>query len=130
MRVSTKARVFLGRHPKLPIDLAFGTGLKKKSKGTPRDYIQGLTRSLQAAYKSTSDKAKTADSNKRRYDMRAHAAVFKPRDCCLVRKLGPRISFKIDDRWEDIYVMDSRAEDLPVYMVVREDGLGPRQTAS
>ena len=89
-----------------------------------------MTRSLQAAYKSTSDKAKTPDSNKRRYDMRAHAAVFKPRDCCLVRKLGPRISFKIDDRWEDIYVMDSRAEDLPVYMVVREDGLGPRQTAS
>ena len=91
-----------------------------------------MTRSLQAAYKSASDNmAKTADSNKRRYDMRAHAAVFEPRDCCLVRKLGPRISFKIDDRWEkDIYVMDSRAEDLPVYMVVREDGLGPRQTAS
>ena len=54
--------------------------------------------------------------------MRAHAAVFEPRDCCLVRKLGPRISFKIDDRWEDIYVMDSRAEDLPVYMVVRKMG--------
>ena len=122
--------LFFGRHPKLPIDLAFGTDLEKKSKGTPRDYIQGLKRSLQAAYKSASDNmAKTADSNKRRYDMRAHAAVLEPGDRCLVRKLGPRISSKIDDRWEkDVYVVDSRVEDLPVYTVVREDGLGPRRT--
>ena len=68
---------FFGRHPKLPTDLAFGTGLKKKSKGTPRDYIQGLKRSLQAAYKSASDnKAKTTDSNKRRYDMSQGIAVL------------------------------------------------------
>ena len=62
--------LFFRRHPKLPIDLAFGIDLEKKSKGTPRDYIQGLKRSLQAAYKSASNNmAKTADSNKRRYDM-------------------------------------------------------------
>ena len=54
---------------------------------------------------------------------------LEPGDRCLVRNLGPRISSKIDDRWEkDVYVVDSRVEDLPVYTVVREDGLGPRRT--
>ena len=121
--------LFFGRHPKLPVDLAFGINVNEKSV-TPRQYIQNLKDSLKSAY----DKAKTgmdksASKNKRRYDLSAHAADLEVGDRCLVRKMGPLIKSKVDDRWEEnVYKVIARKENFPVYTVQLETGDGPCRT--
>ena len=48
----------------------------------------------------------------------------------LVRKVGPRIRTKVDDRWESkvVYRVLSKKEGLPVYTVQVENGEGPIRT--
>lgn len=46
-----------------------------------------------------------------------------------MRKLGPRLDSKVSDRWEKaIYVVISKAGELPVYTVQDEAGVGPKRT--
>ena len=46
----------------------------------------------------------SASQNKRRYDVGAKAAELELGDRVLVRKMGPCIKSKVDDRWEpDVY---------------------------
>jgi hypothetical protein len=72
---------------------------------------------------------KTAGKNKSRYDNTAHAMTLEVGDRVLVRRLGPKVESKVDDRWEeDIFIVIEKVEDLPVYTVQREDGKGPRRT--
>ena len=120
--------LFFGRQPKLPVDLAFGIGADQKS--TPREYIGRLKQSLKSAYQSAAvNMAKTAERNKARYDLKAHAATLEAGDRVLVRRLGPKVTSKVDDRWEEgVYKVVSKAEGLPVYTVQREDGTGPQRT--
>lgn len=121
--------LFYGRHPKLPIDLAFGVDLDRKA-SSPRQYIRDLKRSLQDAYRAAgASMNRMAERNKARYDVRAHAATLEPGDRCLVRKMGPRVKSKVDDRWEkDVYAVLTKTPELPVYTVQREDGEGPKRT--
>jgi len=121
--------LFYGRHPTLPVDLAFGTDVGKP-KQSPREYIKSLKRSLQTAYQAASaNMAKMAQRNKAKYDLSAHAVELEPGDRCLVRKMGPRIKSKVDDRWEkEIYKVISKTDNVPVYTVKREDGEGAART--
>ncbi|KAL8611522.1 hypothetical protein ACOMHN_014577 [Nucella lapillus] len=121
--------LFYGRHPTLPIDLAFGTRAGS-TKQSARQFIKALKSSLQTAYKTaTTNMAKMAQRNKVRYDARAHASELESGDRCLVRKMGSRIQSKVDDRWEQgVYVVLSRTDELPVYTVRREGSEGPNRT--
>ena len=120
--------LFFGRQPRLPIDLAFG--IETVHGSTSIEYIRSLKDNLKSAYQLAADNmAKMAKRNKLRYDAGAHAAELEPGDRVLVKKLGPKITSKVDDRWErSIYKIISKSEDLPVYVVEREDGIGPRRT--
>ena len=121
--------LFFGRQPRLPIDLAFGISLDRKT-SCMTEYVKTLKMNLKQAYDMASDSMKrVADRNKVRYDLRAHANSLEPGDRCLVRKLGPKITSKVDDRWErDVYVVISRHNELPVYTVRQEVGKGPDRT--
>jgi transposase InsO family protein len=122
--------LFFGRHPRLPVDLAFNIDLNGKPVQSSRKYIQELKKSLKSAYtKAKTAMEHSAGKNKARYDARAHAAELEPGDRVLVRRMGPKLSSKICDRWEtEIHLVISKMEDAPVYTVQREDGEGPVRT--
>ena len=121
--------LFFGRHPRLPVDLAFGIELGKGIE-SPRQYIQKLKSSLQSAYgKAKAMMEKTALKNKARFDAGAYAADLEVGDRVLVRKMGPQIKSKVDDRWEEnIYRVIAKKEGVPVYTVKPEVGDGPIRT--
>lgn len=122
--------LFFGRHPRLPIDLAFGIDLGKRQGRSSRQYVEGLKDSLRHAYRMASEQMeRSAQKNKVRYDAGSHAATLEVGDRVLVRKLGPRIRSKVDDRWEEgVFVVLEKLEGIPVYVVQRDSGYGPRRT--
>lgn len=122
--------LFFGRHPRLPIDLAFGIDLGSKKQATPSHYIRDLKRRLASAYQKASDvMEKSRLKNKSRYDVSARAAELDVGDRVLVRKLGPRLDSKLSDRWENaVYVVLHRRAGLPVYTVQDEACTGPKRT--
>lgn len=119
--------LFFGRHPRLPVDLAFGIGTKAAA---PGQYVTKMKKQLAEAYRQASENMKmAANKNKRRYDRSAHAAELEPGDRVLIRRMGPRLNSKIADRWEtDIYVVIRKADGIPVYTVQKESGSGPTRT--
>ena len=122
--------LFFGRHPRLPIDVAFGVDVEKKKKGSSISYVRQLKEQLRDAYHTASQNMKKAsEKNKARYDSSAHAAELEVGDRVLVKKLGFRLDSKVSDRWEkSVYVVLSKKSDMPVYTVQDEVGLGPQRT--
>jgi hypothetical protein len=122
--------LFFGRHPRLPIDLAFGIDLGSKKQATPSNYIRDLKRRLASAYQKASDvMEKSRLKNKSRYDVSARAAELDVGDRVLVRKLGPRLDSKLSDKWENaVYVVLHKRDGLPVYTVQDEARTGPKRT--
>jgi hypothetical protein len=120
--------LFFGRHPRLPIDLAFDIELEGKQKVTPQQYVRQMKNRLAEAYKQAKTAMeKSASKNKARYDESARAAELEVGDRCLARKVGPRV--KVDDRWErTVYKVIAKHDSLPVYTVVPEDGDGLQRT--
>lgn len=112
--------LFFGRHPRLPVDIAFGIDLDKKGFSSPRQYVKSLKDQLSHAYQNAREHMKKQSArNKARYDVSAHAAELEPGDRVLVRKLGPRLTSKVADKWEkEIYVVVEKSSDLPVYCSV------------
>lgn len=122
--------LFFGRHPRIPIDLAFGIDVGQKKQGSPSQYIRDLKQKLTSAYQKASESmAKTNSKNKARYDVSARAAELEVGDRVLVRKLGPRLDSKLSDRWErSVHIVIARRDSLPVYTVQDEAGTGPKRT--
>jgi hypothetical protein len=122
--------LFFGRHPRLPVDLAFGIDVERKKKGSTIQYVRSLKDQLLSAYRNALENTRKArQKNKVRYDSSAFAAELMTGDRVLVRKLGPRLDSKISDKWEkDVYVVLSKANDLPVYTVQDEKKQGPQRT--
>lgn len=122
--------LFFGRHPRLPIDLAFGIDLNSERSGSTSQYIRDLKKRLAFAYQKASENlAKTSQKNKVSYDVSARAAELDVGDRVLVRKLGPRLNSKICDRWEDaVHVVITTHDGLPVYTVQDEAHTGPKRT--
>ncbi|KAL8572029.1 hypothetical protein ACOMHN_038387 [Nucella lapillus] len=123
--------LFFGRQPRLPVDLAFGLLVGKRTPAHSfTKYVQDVKEGLRQAYDhAAKTMQKSAERNKARYDRRAHAVALEPGDRCLIKRMGPRVSSKVDDRWEkEVYVVVSRHPDIPVYTVKREDGGGQNRT--
>ena len=121
--------LFFGRHPKLPVDLAFGIEMNRGKEST-RQYVQGLKQTLKDAYENArTQMEKCAGKNKIRYDASAYAADLEIGDKVLVKNVGHRLTSKIGDKWENgVYTVVRKAEDLPVYTVQLETGKGPLRT--
>ena len=122
--------LMFGRHPRLPIDLAFGISLNGRGSSTTKHYIKSLKDRLSFAYQMASKAMQTAAlKNKVQYDVAARASELCVGDRVLVKRLGLKGLGKLTDKWEkDVYVVVSRNNDLPVYSLKREDGDGSVRT--
>ena len=121
--------LMFGRHPRLPVDLAFGV-YNGERPSTSKPYVKALKERLSFAYKAASESMKKmALKNKVRYDVAAKASELCIGDRVLVRRLGPRDLGKLTDKWEDVvHVVISRRGEMPVYTLRQEDGQGPVRT--
>jgi hypothetical protein len=126
---STKFTPFFlmfGRHPRLPLDLAFGVTSEGKQQDVTQ-YTEDLKSKLETAYQSATEQAcKSADRQKGHYDRKVRGAAAQVGDRVLVRNVGLRGKQKLANKWEDhIYrVKEQPSKDFPVFSVKREDGLG------
>ena len=113
--------LFFGRHPTLPVDLAFGVELKNGTRPhtTTSQYIKTLKETLTEAYNiAKQNMRKAADKNRAKYDIAAYAAELEVGDGVLVKKLGHRVSGKLSDKWEgEVYAVVEKNPDVPVYKV-------------
>lgn len=121
--------LMFGRHPRLPVDVAFGITPEKSSDNTTAAYVRDLRDRLQFAFeKASQNTTKSACSNKKNYDKRARDTRLEPGDRVLVKNLSVRGKQKLKDRWEaDCYRVVRRIQDLPVYELKSETD-GKRRT--
>ncbi|XP_046559933.1 uncharacterized protein LOC124268954 [Haliotis rubra] len=123
--------LMFGRHPRLPIDLAFGLDIEPGNTGSMLKYTESLKKRLQQAYELATEKAKTSQKKQKvNYDQRARAAILDIGDRVLVKIVAFEGRHKIADGWEnDVYVViDQPNTSVPVYLVGKENGEGRRKT--
>ncbi|PIK49532.1 Retrovirus-related Pol polyprotein from transposon [Apostichopus japonicus] len=124
--------LMFGRHPRLPIDLAFGLGNQQDSQGDPVKFAQHWKTAMKEAYELAKRAAvKNSQKGKRYYDKGKLPAPLEPGNRVLVRNVGRSEGpNKLGSFWEDkVYrVVKRHSPDLPVYDVAPEDGIGRQKT--
>ena len=122
--------LMFGRHPRLPIDLAFGLETRDNNK-TLTKYAEGLRNRLKHSYELASESIKKAqDKQKKGYDLKVRGAILQPGDRVLVKVVAFEGKHKLADKWEDEpYIIQSQSnEDIPVFVVRKESGTGKNRT--
>ena len=116
-----------GCHPRLPIDLIFGTETQDAHKNHSQ-YVIKWRKAMTEAYELASKKSNEGGARaKQRYDHHVRGVVLQPSDRVLVHNLSERGGpGKFRPHWEDrIHVVVQRkGEDSPVYEVKPELGTG------
>ena len=123
--------LMFGRQPLLPIDLCFGIKPRGQTAETHQEYVRDLKHRLRYAYDlATKESEKHQQANKRRWDAKVMKSTISTGDRVLVRNLSPRGMQKLADRWEPVVhlVLDQPDENIPVYKVQSEDGIGAVRT--
>ena len=117
--------LMFGRHPRLPVDVAFG--IHRAGNGvtfSKSKYVDRLQRCLAHAYKTAKTFTdKESSRQKALFDKRSKDLRLEPGDLCLVKKTAWKARHKIQNRWEDdLYVILSQTnEDIPVYTIRNTD---------
>lgn len=107
----TPYELMFGRSPRLPVDLAFGLPVRDAGLEEP----------------ASKNAFKPAERNKMRFDQRVKSSTLEKGDRVLIRNVWLCGKHKLEDKWEkDIYVVVSRAGDLPVYTVQPENNPSAR----
>ena len=124
-----------GQHPRLSVDLLFGTGdicgPEGNSSGCHKEYVDKLKASLKNAYELAATKSAIKKKHQKQgYDLRTRAAVLQEQDHVLIRNVAFSGPHKLADRWQDeVYVVLSQPDAaIPVYVVQQEGGKGPKKT--
>ena len=113
--------LMFGRHPRLPVDVAFG--IHRAGNGVTfakSKYVDRLQRRLAHAYKTAKTFTdKESSRQKALFDKRSKDLRLQPGDLCLVKKTAWQARHKIQNKWEDdLYVILSQNnEDIPVYTI-------------
>ena len=123
--------LMFGRQPRLAIDAVLGlTGTEVVDKGYSQ-YIDNLRTRLRKSYELVSVKSRMSQKRqKHNYDKRVRGAVVEPGDQVLVKVVAFDGKHKIADRWENetYSVLAQPTPGIPVYVVQREDKVGPKRT--
>ncbi|XP_041350990.1 uncharacterized protein LOC121369973 [Gigantopelta aegis] len=122
--------LMFGREPRLPIDLAFGINTNQQHHSLT-SYATALRERLQQSYELATEASKIAQGRQKGgYDMKVRGAVVQPGDRVLVKILAFDGKHKLADRWEDdVYLVLSQPnQDIPVFVVRKENGEGRRRT--
>ena len=110
-----------GRHPRLPIDVAFGLHKPNCSDNCSKSrYIQKLRRRLNYAHKKASKYAsKQAQKYKTSYDKSVKGPQLQVNDLVLVKIVAHKARHKIQDKWEseEYIVIEQPIPGTPVYRV-------------
>lgn len=108
-----------GRSPRPPIDLAFGLPVRDAPSTSYSQYVQSFRSRLEESYQLTSkNAAKSAERNKMQFDQHVKPSMLEKGDRVLIWNVRLHGKHKLEDKWEkDIYIVVSRAGDLPVYTV-------------
>ena len=122
--------LMFGRHARLPIDILFGTDPDARRSPSSGQYVKDLKLRLQHAFDvARENSSKSAAKNKKRYDKSVCAVPLERGDRVLVKNVNIRGKHKLADRWEkDVYIIQSKIPDIPVYVVTRENGEGSTRT--
>ncbi|XP_071116150.1 uncharacterized protein [Haliotis cracherodii] len=123
--------LMFGRHPRLPVDIAFGLDIEPSKPKSVLKYTKSLQDRLKRAYDLAAEMAtKAQERQKTKYDQKERAAVLETGDRVLVKIVAYDGRHKLADRWEnDVYaVLDKPNPSVPVYIVGKESGEGKRRT--
>ena len=110
-----------GRHPRLPIDVAFGLHKPNCSHNCSKSrYIQKLRRRLNYAHKKASKySSEQAQKYKTSYDKSVKGPQLQVNDLVLVKIVAHKARHKIQDKWEseEYIVIEQPIPGTPVYRV-------------
>ena len=123
--------LMFGRQPRLALDVMLGLASTDVHDKDYTQYIAKLKERLDKSYDLASSNAKAAQKRQKgHYDKRIRGAVVEPGDRVLVKIVAHSGKHKIADRWEDdaYNVLQQPISDIPVYVVRKEDGTGPKRT--
>ena len=113
--------LMFGRHPRLPIDVAFGLHKPNCSDNCSKSrYIQKLRRRLNYAHKKASKySSEQAQKYKASYDKSVKGPQLQVNDLVLVKIVAHKARHKIQDKWEseEHIVIEQPIPGTPVYRV-------------
>ena len=114
-----------GRHPKLPLDIIFGSLNSEETKSYSK-YVECWQNAMQEAYQLVMKKSQdSALKQKKRYDKHVRTELLLPGDRVLIKNMTPRGGpDKLKSYWEEeIHIVESHiGKDSPVYKVYPESG--------
>ena len=123
--------LMFGRHPRLPVDLAFGLDIEPSKPKSLLQYTKSLRDRLKQAYELASGQVKKSQTHQKSYyDEKARAAVLTVGDRVLVKVVAFEGRHKLADKWEDdVYVILNQPNpSIPVFTVGKENGEGRKRT--
>ena len=113
--------LMFGRHPRLPIDVAFGLHKPNCSDNCSKSrYIQKLRRRLNYAHKKASKySSEQAQKYRTSYDKSVKGLQLQVNDLVLVKIVAHKARHKIQDKWEseEYIVIEQPIPGTPVYRV-------------
>ena len=113
--------LMFGRHPRLPIDVAFGLHKPNCSDNCSKSrYIQKLKRRLNYAHKKASKySSEQAQKYKTSYDKSVKGPQLQVNNSVLVKIVAHKARHKIQDKWEseEYIVIEQPIPGTPVYRV-------------
>ena len=113
--------LMFGRHPRLPIDVAFGLHKPNCSDNCSKSrYIQKLRRRLNYGHKKASKySSEQAQKYKTSYDKSVKGPQLQVNDLVLVKIVAHKARHKIQDKWEseEYIVIEQPIPGTPVYRV-------------
>ena len=120
-----------GRQPRLVIDALLDMYDPELGSLNHTAYVSDLQKRLQQTYSLVSEAMKKcAAKTKGRYDMKVRGAVPQMGDQVLVKLVGLVGKHKLANKWETepYTIVGIPDENMPVYIVQRSTGKGPRRT--
>ena len=123
--------LMFGRQPRLALDVVLGIANQDSTHQDYGKYMESLRSHLNRAYELATAHSKTSQHRQKvNYDHKTRGAVVETGDRVLVKVVAFDGKHKIADRWEDVpYIVSKRPNnDIPVYVVKREDGVSKQRT--
>jgi transposase InsO family protein len=115
--------LMFGRHPRLPVDIAYGTTSSSNSSVSHSRFAADLQSKLATAYDLARRNLEKAQEKQRTaYNFKARGATVKVGDIVLVRNVGIRGVNKLANRWEeDFYVVEAQPNpEVPVFSICKQ----------
>ena len=114
--------LMFGRELNLPINIKFGVRTPDLVATSTKNYVEKLQKRLAWAYKKAQEvNHKKSKRNKRNYERKVRCSKLEIGDKVQVRQKAFKKKHKIQDKWEDVYIVVAQPNDkFPVFIVMNE----------